>query len=321
MPQQAATSDMFMIAARMHRRGGPEVIVVEQAARPRPAAGEALIRVHAAAITRGELDWEATWHDNAGQPRVPSIPSHEVSGVIEQVPQGFTDLKVGDEVFALIDFNHDGAAAEYASVAAQALALKPRSLDHVHAAAIPLSALTAWQALFDHGRITGGMRVLVVGGGGAVGLFAVQIARWAGAKVAATASAENADFVRGLGAETIIDSGTERIEEVADDFDIVLDTVGGEMLTRASAAVREGGALITVAGLPAPRPRHATRAHPFFFVVKPDSLELARIAELADAGGLRPLVAEVYPLAETRAAYQRIARGRVRGKVVIKLAD
>jgi NADPH:quinone reductase-like Zn-dependent oxidoreductase len=224
-----------MTAARMHRRGPPEVIVVEQVPRPRPSVAEALIRVHAAAI--------------------------------------------------------------------------------------PLSALTAWQALFDHGRITGGMTVLILGGGGAVGSFAVQIARWAGAKVAATASAGNADFVRGLGAETVIDSGTERIEEVADNFDVVLDTVGGEMLARGSACVREGGALIAVARLPATAAGHERAVHPVFFVVKPDALELGKLAELADAGRLRPLVAEVYPLGETRAAYGRIANGRVRGKVAIKVAD
>jgi NADPH:quinone reductase-like Zn-dependent oxidoreductase len=321
MPLQTAGSNAFMAAARMHRRGGPEVIVVEQAPRPCPAVGEALIRVHAAAITRGELDWEATWHDREGKARVPSIPSHEVSGVVEQMPQGTTNLKAGDEVFALIDFNHDGAAAEYATVAADALALKPRALDHVHAAAIPLSALTAWQALFDHGRITGGMRVLILGGGGAVGSFAVQIARWAGAKIAATASAENADSVRTLGAEPVIDSETERIDEVADNFDIVLDTVGGEILTRAAACVREGGALITVAALPTPSAGDGRTAPAVFFVVKPDKLELGKLAELADSDRLRPLVAEVYPLADTRAAYQRIAKGRVRGKVVIKVAD
>jgi NADPH:quinone reductase-like Zn-dependent oxidoreductase len=320
MPQEGASSAELMTAARMHQRGGPEVIVVEQAPRPRPAAGEVLIRVHAASITRGELEWDATWHDRQGRPRLPSIPSHEVSGVVEEVTQGVEFPKPGDAVYALIDFNRDGAAAQYVAVDAGAIALKPRSFDHQQAAAMPLSALTAWQGLFDHARITGGMRVLILGGAGAVGSFAVQIARWAGAKVAATASAENTGYVRDLGAGTVIDHAAQRFEGAVRDIDIVFDTAGGEMLARSPAVLREGGVLVTVAEKPPPGPAAEHSVRPVFFIVAPNSVELAKLAELADGGHLRPTVAEIYTLDETRKAYERLAKGRIRGKIVIKVA-
>lgn len=194
-----------MKAARLHRRDGAEGIVYEDAPRPDPGEGDALVRVHAAGITPTELTWSTTWTTRDGKDRVPVVPSHEVSGVVEALRDGVREVQVGDAVYALLDFWRDGAAAEYVAGRAADLAPKPRSIDHAHAAAIPLSGLTAWQALFDHAGLSRGQRVLIHGGAGGVGTFAVQLAHWCGAHVTTTASADSAEFLRQLGADEVID--------------------------------------------------------------------------------------------------------------------
>src|SRR5919201_6808977 len=190
----------MMKAVRLHRQGGPEQLVYEDAPEPELGAGDALIRVHFTGITPAELTWPDTYRNCDGSERLPAIPGHEASGVVVRVAGGVSEVSIGDEVYALTAFCRDGTAAEYVAVRAADLAPKPRTLDHVHAAAVPLSALTAWQALFDHAGLRGGQRVLIHGAAGGVGTFAVQLARWRGAQVTATASAANLDFVRSLGA-------------------------------------------------------------------------------------------------------------------------
>jgi NADPH:quinone reductase-like Zn-dependent oxidoreductase len=240
-----------MKAIRMHRRGGPEALVYEDAPMPELLPGDALVRVHAAGMSPAEFTWHI-WETPEGRSRLPLIPSHEVSGVVAAVGPDVRDVVVGDAVYALTDFFRDGAAAEYVAVRAAELARKPGSVDHPDAAAAPLSALTAWQALFDHANLAPGQRVLVHGAAGGVGSFAVQLARWRGANVIATASARNMDFVRKLGADDVIDYRATPFEAVVHDVDIVLDTVGGTVTGRSWSTLRPGGLLITIVRPPSP---------------------------------------------------------------------
>ena len=194
-----------MKAIRMHGRGGPERLVYEDAPQPHPDAGEVLVRVYATGVIATELSWSATYQTKGGSARALPIPGHDLSGVVVEVGSGVTALTRGSAVYALTAFDRDGAEAEYTIALPGELAPKPRALDHVQAAAVPLTALTAWQALFEHAGLSAGQTVLIHGAAGGVGVFAVQLARWAGAHVTATASARNRDFLRELGANEIID--------------------------------------------------------------------------------------------------------------------
>ena len=195
------------MALRAHARGGPEQLVYEQAPVPVPGPGEALIAVHAAAITFAELTWDLSWTTKDGRDRTPVIPSHEMSGTVAGIADGVTNVTVGDEVCGLIEFDRDGAAAEYVTVPAGELAAKPRSVSHADTATLPLAALTAWQALVDYAAVEPGEQVLVTGGAGGVGAFAVQLAAILGAQVSATGRARDADYVRSLGAQAFVGSG------------------------------------------------------------------------------------------------------------------
>ena len=309
-----------MKAVRLHARGGPDELVFEDAPDPMLNAGDALVRVEACGITPAELTWGATYQDLDGASRLPSIPGHEVSGVVESIAGNGGDLHAGDAVYGLIDFHHDGAAAEYTAVPAAELAPKPRTLDHAQSAAVPLSALTAWQALFDHGGLVDGMHVLIHGAAGGVGTFAVQLARWRGAHVTAVASRDNFELLRELGANRLIDYTTGRFEEKARDIDLVLDTLGGETRRRSWATLRRGGRLIALTGPveAAEAPRRDLRGS--FFVVVPDRRELIEIARLIDEGAMRPVIEAVLPLERARDAFERGGRGRHRGKLVLRVA-
>lgn len=218
-----------MNAIRLHLRGGPEALVYEEAPLPRAGEGELLVRVHAAAVTPTELEWAPTWTTQAGGPRpFPVIPGHEFSGEVRAVGPGVTDLVEGAAIFGMNDWFRDGAQAGYCVARAADVAAKPRSLDHVAAAVTPISALTAWQGLIERAGLAAGERVLIHGAAGGVGLFAVQLARWRGARVIGTASGHNLEFVRSLGAEQVIDYRAERFEDVVRQADVVFDTVGGE---------------------------------------------------------------------------------------------
>jgi NADPH:quinone reductase-like Zn-dependent oxidoreductase len=308
-----------MYAVRAHARGGPEQLAYEEAPRPEPRVGEALIRIHAAGITPTELGWDETWVDRAGHPRVPTIPSHEVAGVVEAVGHGVVHVSIGDAVYGLIEFDHDGAAAEYVALRARDLARQPVSAGHVKAAAMPLSGLTAWQALVEQARVAAGMRVLIHGGAGGVGSFAVQLARTLGAEVYATAGTRDVDFVRSLGAQTVIDYRTQRFEEIAHGLDVVVDTVGGETQVRSFRSLRRGGVLVTVA---APPPADLAREHgvrAVFFIVEPDRAQLLELSRLVDEGRLRAEVARVFPLSRAREAYEFGLTSHPRGKVVLQI--
>jgi NADPH:quinone reductase-like Zn-dependent oxidoreductase len=300
-----------MQAIRAHARGGAERLVLESAPVPVPAADEALVEVHAAAITYDELLWDESWTRD-GVDRTPIIPSHEVSGTVAAVGSAVTDLSVGQEVYGLIEFDRDGAAAEFVTVRAADLARKPTTVDHVHAAALPLAALTAWQALFDHAHLEAGHSVLVLGGAGGVGAYVVQLAHHFGARVTATVrTSETSDYATGMGADEVV------VGAATGSFDIVIDTVGGPALAAAYPLVRDGGWLITLSAPPDPELRQGRDLKDEFFVVRPDREELDELSALVDNGSLRPLVGETFPLTEASTAYADRGRHGGPGKTVL----
>lgn len=309
-----------MKAIRLHKRGGAQEIFYEEAPRPSLRTNDALVRVFASGITPAELTWDETYQSEDGASRLPSIPGHELSGVVEQVSTEVALLKAGEEVYGLTSFFRDGTAAELVAVRAEDLAAKPRSLDHEHAAAVPLAALTAWQGLFDHAGLAEGQTVLIHGAAGGVGTYAVQLARWRGARVLATATAKDVATLRQLGADSVIDYRTEHFEDRAGRVDVVFDAVGGETRTRSWQVLLPGGTLVT---LPGPIPEGEAKgynARGVFFVVKPSRIQLATIAQLIDEGTLRVLLSEVLPLQRAREAFEHGAAARKPGKIVLQVA-
>jgi NADPH:quinone reductase-like Zn-dependent oxidoreductase len=286
---------------------------------PQVGPGDVLVRVHATGITPAELTWDETYQNADGTPRIPGTIGHEVSGVVEGLAPDVSAFRLGDEVYGLADFPRDGAAAEFAAVQAANLALKPRSLSHTQAASLPLSALTVWQALFQHAQLAAGQSVLIHGGAGGVGSLAVQLARWRNARVIATVSARDIALVRGLGADEVIDRRASRFEETLRDIDVVLDTVGGETRERSWRVLRKGGMLVTlVSPIPPGVPeQHGVRG--LFFIVSGNREQLDRISALVDAGKLKPILAEVLPLARAREAFEHAAAGHAPGKIVLEV--
>jgi NADPH:quinone reductase-like Zn-dependent oxidoreductase len=280
---------------------------------PHAAENDVIVQVHAAAFTPGELDWPTTWADRAGRDRTPSVPGHEVSGVVAELGYGTTGLTVGQRVFGLTDWARDGSLAEFAAVEARNLAPLPADVDHTVAAALPVSGLTAWQGLFDHGRLTAGQTVLVHGAAGAVGSIAVQLAREAGARVIGTGRAADREAVLSLGADGFLDLPAGQLAD-AGEVDVVFDVIGGEVLDRSAALVRAGGTLVTIAAPPTVRPEDGRAV---FFVVEPDRLRLADLAQRVRDGRLKPRIGAVRPLAEAPAAFAPARR--VPGKTIIQV--
>ncbi|HKW21747.1 MAG TPA: NADP-dependent oxidoreductase [Ktedonobacterales bacterium] len=308
-----------MKAIRVHGRGGPDHLSYDDAPKPQPGPGEVLARVGATAVIATELTWDETYQTPDGDARTLPIPGHDLAGVVAEVGPGVTDFAVGAEVYALTAFDRDGAEAEYTIALPYELAPKPQTLDMVQAAAVPLAALTAWQALFIHAHLSKGQTALIHGGAGGVGSYAVQLARWAGARVITTASARHHDFLRSLGADQVIDYTTTPFEEVVHDVDVVFDTVGGEALARSWQVVKDGGVVVSVVS---PRPADdptRTRAQFVWFIVEPSGEQLRAIGDLIDAGQIQPIVSQVFPLAEAREAWETASSGHAQGKIVLRV--
>jgi NADPH:quinone reductase-like Zn-dependent oxidoreductase len=297
-----------MRAVRLYPPGSIDDLRLEEIESPTPSAGEALVEVHAAAITRGELTWPTD--------RLPAIPSYELSGVVTAVAPDVDVVAVGDACYGLTPFDRDGVAAEYASLPAELLAARPTNLDDVASAAIPLAALSAWQGLFEHGGLEAGDRVLITGAMGGVGHFATQLARWRRAYVIGTASARDADHARALGADDVHDpSSLGNLDPV----DLVFDTVGGDLLREAAEVIRDGGRLVSVAEEP---PTSAgARFDPSFFIVEPNRGQLEEMTGLVERGDLRPAIDAVFPLADAKAAFARSMERGKRGKVVLQVKE
>ncbi|WP_445165358.1 NADP-dependent oxidoreductase [Mycolicibacterium sp. Dal123E01] len=273
---------------------------------PHAAENDVIVRVHAAGFTRGELDWPGTWTDRAGRDRTPSVPGHEVSGVVAELGYGTTGLTVGQRVYGLTDWCRDGTLAEYVAVEARNLAPLADDVDHTVAAALPVSGLTAWQGLFVHAGLCAGQTVVIHGAAGSVGSVAVQLAHAAGARVIGTGRAADRDTVIGFGATKFVDLEADPVESTGT-ADVVFDVIGGDILARSAALVRPGGTLVTIAGPPTVQP---TRGRAVFFVVEPDRGQLAHLAERVRDGQLTPLVTTVRPLAEAADAFTGHQRGR-----------
>ncbi|MGV9818747.1 NADP-dependent oxidoreductase [Nocardia xishanensis] len=275
---------------------------------PHAAENDVIVQVHAAGFTRGELDWPGTWTDRAGRDRTPSVPGHELSGVVVELGYGTTGLTVGQHVFGPTDWARNGSLAEYTAVEARNLAPLPADVDHIAAAALPISGLTAWQALFDHAHLETGQTVLIHGIGGGVGSVAAQLAHEAGAHIIGTGRAADQDVARDLHVRTFVDLDAELLEDVGE-VDVVLDVIGSDIRDRSTALLRPGGTLVTIASPPTIHP-HDGRA--IFFVVEPNRDQLTQLATRLRDGRLIPLVRTVRPLADAPAAFSpdRRARGR-----------
>ncbi|WP_367573932.1 NADP-dependent oxidoreductase [Streptomyces griseoaurantiacus] len=297
------------------REAGVAGMTLEDRPHPHASENDVIVRVHAAGFTRGELDWPATWADRAGRERTPSVPGHEVAGVVTELGYGTTGLTVGRRVFGPTDWTRDGSLAEYVAVEARNLAPLPADIPYTVAAALPISGLTAWQGLFDHARLDAGQTVLIHGAAGGVGSLAVQLAREAGAHVIGTGRAPDRDAVLDLGAHAFLDLEDDGWEG-AGPVDVVFDVIGGDILDRSAPLVRTGGTLVTIAHPPTVRPEDGRTV---FFVVEPDRARLGDLARRVREGRLRVRVGAVRPLAEAADAFA--SRQRLAGRTVIRVAE
>jgi NADPH:quinone reductase-like Zn-dependent oxidoreductase len=307
-----------MKAIRMHTQGGPELLAYEDAPKPSLQPGDALVRVIATSITKTELTWDETYRDCDGLPRIPTIPGHEFAGIVDAAPEA-AGVRVGEAVYALSSFCRNGSAAEFIAIRGADLAPKPHSLNFEQAAVVPLAGLTAWQALFDHAQIEKGQRVLIHGAAGGVGTYAVQLARWKGAEVIATAAAKDHNFLGELGASKVIDYTHERFEEKVKDVDVVLDSIGGEVQERSWSVLRRGGTLISIVSPVAADKATSLGLRGAFFIVEPNRTQLIELGQLIDNGILRVVVGAMLPLARAREAFEQ-GFGHMRGKIVLQVA-
>jgi NADPH:quinone reductase-like Zn-dependent oxidoreductase len=308
-----------MKAVRIHTYGGPEILVYEEVPRPQPEQGEVLVRVEAAAVN--PVDWKIRegYLKEMLPHSLPLIMGWDVSGVIEATGPDVTRFKVGDHVFSRPDLLRDGTYAEYVVIRETEVAFKPESIDHIHAAAIPLAGLTAWKSLIQVAEVVSGQRVLIHGAAGGVGSYAVQLAKWRGAHVIATASARNHEYLLRLGANEVIDYQTLRFEEVIEEVDVVFDTIGGDTQERSWQVLKKGGILVSIITPPLAEKAAAHGVRQAFVFIQPDAAVLTELAKLVDAGKLRPYVETVLPLAEARRGQELSQEGHMRGKIVLKV--
>ncbi|MDH6289708.1 NADP-dependent oxidoreductase [Rhodococcus opacus] len=281
---------------------------------PHAAENDVIVRVHAAGFTPGELEWPGTWIDRAGRDRTPTVPGHELSGVVVQLGYGTTGLTVGQRVFGLTDWSRNGSLAEYTAVEARNLAPLAADIDHTVAAALPISGLTAWQGLFVHAGLTTGQTVVIHGAAGGVGSIALQLALEVGARVIGTGRTDDRDVVLGLGAQAFLDLDADPLEGIGE-VDAVFDVIGGDVLERSTGLVRPGGTLVTIAMPPTMQPKEGRAV---FFVVEPDRAQLADLAERVRDGRLKPIVGAMHPLTETADAFAH--HQRTPGRTVIRVA-
>jgi len=308
-----------MKAVRIHEYGGPEVLRYEEAPRPVAGASEVVIRVHAAGVN--PVDWKvrAGFAKERLKYKMPFIPGWDLSGVVEAVGPGVLRLKVGDDVYSRPDIARDGSYAEYIVVKEPEVARKPQSVDHIHSAAVPLAALTAWQALFDGAKLTAGQTVLIHGAAGGVGSFAVQLAKIKGARVIGTASKKNHEYLRSLGADETIDYNTTKFEDVVHNVDVVLDTITGETADRSYPVIKKGGVYVSILMPPSQEKAAAHGVRTVHTFVQASAEQLSEIAKLVDSGKLMITIEKVFPLAEARAAQELSAQGHTRGKIVLRV--
>jgi NADPH:quinone reductase-like Zn-dependent oxidoreductase len=307
-----------MRAVRFHDYGPPSTLVVDLVPRPEPKAGEVLIRVHAAGVNQIDWKFRAGYLKQFMPLALPHTPGLDVAGTVVAIGEGVTEFAEGDDVFG----RGAGAYAEYATAPVATLAHKPAGLSFEQAATLPIGGVTAWVGLFDVAHLAAGQRVLVHGGGGGVGSIAVQLARWKGAHVIATASAGNAEHVRSLGAHEVIDYETTNFEDVVHDVDVVLETVGGEITERSWLVLKPGGIMVVVAGMP--DAEKAASLGVRTANVRPPEVTtpiLEELGRLAVAGALVPPVGPVFSLADAAEAHATSETGHGRGRIVLQISS
>ena len=304
-----------MKAVRIHRFGDPSVLQVDEIDRAKPTGDQLLIKVSAASVNPVDYKIRQGGYPRVTEDKLPITLGRDVAGVVEAAGGGF---KVGDEVYAHLDWA-DGGYAEYAVVAPVGVAAKPKRLDMIQAAAVPLAATTAWQGLFQHGNLKRGQKVLIHGASGGVGGFAVQFAKAEGAYVYATASGEGVQAVREDGADEVIDYKKQKFEDVAKDVDLVFDLIGGDTQARSFAVVKTGGALISTVQEPDQAKAAEKQLTAKRYMAEPNADHLRRIGELIDAGKVKVVVAETVPLEQAAAAHASLENDHPRGKIVLKV--
>jgi NADPH:quinone reductase-like Zn-dependent oxidoreductase len=317
-PEKRATT---MKAIRIHRFGGPEVLSCDTVPRPQAGTGKVLVKIKAAGVN--PIDWKIRdgFVKELFKDRLPMIPGVDMAGIVESTGDGVRDFRKGDAVYGFLGSLDGGTYAEYVAANSEALAPMPRKLDFVQAAAIPLAAIVGWQTLFDDANLQPGQTVLIHGASGGVGHMAVQLAKWRGARVIGTASARNADFLKSIGCDRVIDYRMQRFEDVVDNIDVVLDTQAGDTQRRSYQVLKKGGIMISTLGIDDPElaAKYGVRARSF--MAQPDGSELRQIARLVDEGKVRPEVSTVMPLKDAAKAHKLSETQHVRGKIVLKVSD
>ena len=309
-----------MKAMQVVESGDGLTLIAADVRKPKPRNGEVLVEVLAAGVTTTELAWYPTTRQKNGEARAGAIPGHEFSGVVAELGEGVRGFEVGQEIYGFNDWFEDGAMAEFCVTVPSSITAKPRSLTYVEAASVPIGALTAWQGYFERTKLKAGDRVLVHGGAGAVGVFAVQIAKLHGAHVIATASGKTLSLVKELGADEVIDYRGVRFEDSVRDIDIVFDTVGGETRERSWKVLKASGKMISIAAdgevTTNPKVRDA------YFIVRPDQQQLIEMANLLDAGKLKTFVKAVVPLQDAALAFAgKVPGAKGYGKTLIEVVS
>lgn len=310
-----------MKAVRIHQYGGPEVLTYENAPKPDPKENELLVRVHAAGVNPVDCKTRAG-RGVAGRlaDPFPLIVGWDVSGVVEAVGEAVTGFAVGDAVYGMPRFPGIAAAyAQYVTVPATEMAHKPASIGHAQAAALPLVSLTAWQSLFDAGKLAAGQRVLIHAAAGGVGHIAVQLAKWKGAYVFGTASARNQDFLLDLGVDEFINYKTTQFEKAATELDLVLDSLSGDTRERSWQTLKKGGVLVSILGPAAAETAAEYGVRTEKVLVQPNQAQLTHLAKLVDAGDIKPVLEAVLPLKDAQEAHRRVEQGHTRGKIVLEV--
>lgn len=308
-----------MKAVRIHEYGGPEVLSIDEIPIPQPAPDEVLIKVHSTSVN--PVDWKIRegHHKDKFPAKLPLTLGWDVSGTVEEVGEKVSAFKKGDEVYGRPDPTKNGAYAEYIVVKANIISVKPTSIGHAEAAAVPLAGLTAWQGLFDHGLLKAGQKVLIHAAAGGVGTYAVQFAKWKGAYVIGTASDTNTDFLKRLGVDEVIDYKMEDFESVVKDVDLVLDTVGKETQFKSLNILKEGGRVITTLMPEFVAEAKDKKVHLIGFMAQSIPAQLTEIAGLIDSGKVKPIIDKVLPFTSAKQAQMESEQGHTRGKIVLQV--
>jgi NADPH:quinone reductase-like Zn-dependent oxidoreductase len=310
-----------MKAIVIHEYGGPEVLKYEEVPRPEPKEDQILVRVIAAGVNPVDGLIRSGMFGKDSKAAFPMILGGDIAGIVDKLGSKSTKFKGGDSVFAYVSLENSGGYAQYAVTTEGETALKPKSLTYVEAAAVPIVALTAWQALIDTAKLTPEQTVLIHGGSGGVGTFAIQIAKARGARVIATASTANQDLLKQLGADVAIDYTKQKFEVVAKDVDVVLDSIGKDTLARSYAVTKKGGFIVSLVARPDRDELSKRGIRGAALSVEPNSDELAEIGKLIDDGKIKVIVSQTFPLSEATKAQEQVATGHTRGKIVLKVAD